>query len=250
LDDQRKDQITAGALLVNELFRRLDLQEIRVCKSALREGILVEYLARHLPDLSIRREVPDPRRRSVLDLARRCAWHQSHSEHVARLCVELFDQLHPLHKLGTEDRELIEYGALLHDIGWHISRESHHKHSMYLIRHGGLKNFTKEEIGIIANVARYHRKASPKPSHRQFAKLSTRARRVVRIGAALLRLADGLDRSHGSVVSAVTCEIGLKKVDLIVKARGDAELELWGARSKSDMFRDVFKRKLRVKPAT
>jgi exopolyphosphatase/guanosine-5'-triphosphate,3'-diphosphate pyrophosphatase len=121
---------------------------------------------------------------------------------------------------------------------------------MYLIRHGGLKNFTKEEIGIIANVARYHRKASPKPSHRQFAKLSTRARRVVRIGAALLRLADGLDRSHGSVVSAVTCEIGLKKVDLIVKARGDAELELWGARSKSDMFRDVFKRKLRVKPAT
>jgi exopolyphosphatase/guanosine-5'-triphosphate,3'-diphosphate pyrophosphatase len=162
----------------------------------------------------------------------------------------LFDQLQPLHKLGAEARELIEYGALLHDIGWHISREGHHKHSMYLIRHGGLKNFTNEEVATIANIARYHRKASPKTSHRQFAKLSARARRVVRIGAALLRLADGLDRSHGSVVSSVTSEIGGKKVDLTVKARGDAELEIWGARSKSDMFRDVFKRKLRVNLAT
>jgi exopolyphosphatase/guanosine-5'-triphosphate,3'-diphosphate pyrophosphatase len=247
LDDQRKDQIIAGALLVNELFHRLDLPEISVCKSALREGILVEYLGRHAPELSIRREVPDPRRRSVLDLARRCAWHQSHSEHVARLCVELFDQLHPLHKLGPQDRELIEYGTLLHDIGWHIARESHHKHSMYLILNGGLKNFTDEEISVIANIARYHRKSAPKASHRAFAKLPARARRAVRYGAALLRVADGLDRSHGSVVSAVKCAIGEKKVEITIKARGDAELEIWGARSKMDMFKDVFKRKLRVK---
>ena len=249
LDDQRKDQIIAGALLVHELFHRLDLPEIRVCKSALREGILVEYLGRHLPELSIRREVPDPRRRSVLDLARRCAWHQSHSEHVARLCVELFDQTRPLHNLGAAERELIDYGALLHDIGWHIARERHHKHSQYLILNGGLKNFTAEEVAIIANIARYHRKSPPKPSHRQFAKLSSRARRIVRIGAALLRVADGLDRSHGSVVSSVTVQITDKKVELSVKARGDAELEVWGARSKMDMFHDVFKRKLKVKLA-
>jgi exopolyphosphatase/guanosine-5'-triphosphate,3'-diphosphate pyrophosphatase len=250
LDDQRKDQITAGALLVHELFHRLDLPEIRVCKSALREGILLEYLGRHLPELSIRREVPDPRRRSVLDLARRCAWHQSHSEHVARLCVELFDQTQPLHKLGPEQRELIEYGALLHDIGWHIARDEHHKHGMYLILHGGLQNFTHEEIAIIANIARYHRKSEPKNSHRQFAKLTSQARRVVRVGAALLRVADGLDRSHGSVVASVTSEITDKKVELTVKARGDAELEIWGARSKMDMFHDVFNRKLKVKLAT
>lgn len=246
LDDQRKDQVTAGALLVHELFRRLDLSEIKVCKSALREGILVEYLQRHLPDLSIRREVPDPRRRSVLDLARRCAWHQSHSEHVARLCVDLFDQTRSLHRFGPAERELIEYGTLLHDIGWHIARQGHHKHSMYLVLHGGLQNFSTEEIAIIANIARYHRKAAPKASHRQFAKLNTRARKIVRVGAALLRVADGLDRSHGSVVSAVSSEVTDKKVELTVKARGDAELEIWGARSKMDMFRDVFKRKLKV----
>src|SRR5205085_1104360 len=129
LDDQRKDQVVAGALLANELFRRLDLKELRLCKSALREGIVLDYLARHAPEQLIRRQVPDPRRRSVVDLARRCNWHQAHHEQVARLCMELFDQTRALHQLGTEEREIIEYGALLHDIGLHIAREQHHKHS-------------------------------------------------------------------------------------------------------------------------
>jgi exopolyphosphatase/guanosine-5'-triphosphate,3'-diphosphate pyrophosphatase len=247
LDDQRKDQIVAGALLIHELFRRLDLDKIKVCRSALREGILVEYLSRHLPDIQIRREVPDPRRRSVLDLARRCDWHQSHSEQVARLTLDLFDQLQPLHKLGPDDRELVEFGALLHDIGWHIDRRAHHKHSMYLIDNGGLKNFSREEIAIIANIARYHRKSKPRMSHEPYAALSSRARNVVYVGAALLRIGDGLDRSHGSVVSSVATKVGKKRVDVTIKARGDIELELWGARRKLDMFTDVFGRKLRFK---
>ncbi|HEX4125540.1 MAG TPA: Ppx/GppA phosphatase family protein [Tepidisphaeraceae bacterium] len=247
LDDQRKDQIVAGALLVHELMRRLDVDRIKVCRSALREGILVDYISRHLPDIQVRREVPDTRRRSVLDLARRAAWHQSHSEQVARLALELFDQLQPLHKLGPDDRELIEFGALLHDIGWHIDRRGHHKHAMYLIDNGGLKNFTREEIAIIANIARYHRKSAPKMKHEPYAALSSRARNVVMVGAALLRIADGLDRSHGSMVSSVTTKIGKKRVDVTIKARGDIELELWGARRKLDLFTQVFGRKLRFK---
>jgi exopolyphosphatase/guanosine-5'-triphosphate,3'-diphosphate pyrophosphatase len=185
----------------------------------------------------------------VLDLARRCDWHQSHSEHVARLCLELFDALRPMHGLGTEQRELIEYGALLHDIGWHIARERHHKHSQYLILHGDLKNFTREEIRIIANIARYHRKANPKSSHKGFARLSAQGRRVVRIGAALLRIADGLDRSHSGAVSGLSCRITRKRVEITLKSRGDAELELWAARSKRDFFDEVFSRSLRFKVA-
>jgi exopolyphosphatase/guanosine-5'-triphosphate,3'-diphosphate pyrophosphatase len=247
LDDQRKDQIIAGAVLVNELFRRLNFNEIRLCKSALREGILMDYLSRHLPDLQIRRDVPDPRRRSALDLGRRCDWHQSHSEQVARLCMELFDGTQTLHQLGTEQRELIEYGALLHDIGWHIAREKHHRHSQYLIQHGALKNFTKEEISIIANIARYHRKSTPKRSHEHYTRLSPEGRRVVQVGAALLRIADGLDRSHSSVVTGLTCRVGKKRVEITLKARGDAELELWGARSKRAFFAKVFGRSLQFK---
>src|SRR4051812_16643077 len=146
LDEQRRDQIIAGALLANEVMRRLNVKKISMCRSALREGILVEYLARHQPDLAVRRQIPDPRRRSVLGLARRCNWEQGHAEHVTDLCMQLFDQLKSLHGLGERERELIEYGAMLHDIGWHITGKGHHKHSMYLIQHGDLKGFDEEEV--------------------------------------------------------------------------------------------------------
>jgi exopolyphosphatase/guanosine-5'-triphosphate,3'-diphosphate pyrophosphatase len=242
LDDQRKDQITAGALLVREMLRRLDVKKIELCPSALREGILLDYLARHIPDLEIRSEVPDPRRRSVIDLARRCDWNQTHSEHVAMLALKLFDELRPLHGLGTLERELIEYAALLHDIGWHIGRKGHHKHSAYLIRHGDLKDFSQEEVAAMANIARYHRKAIPTLDHAEYAALSKRARRIVDVGAALLRLADGLDRSHSSVVTNLRCRIEDSQVRCSVTARVDAELELWGARRKKDCFNAAFKR--------
>jgi exopolyphosphatase/guanosine-5'-triphosphate,3'-diphosphate pyrophosphatase len=246
LDDQRKDQIIAGAVLVLELLRRLKIDRITVIKSALREGIMVEYLSRHLPDLRIRRDVPDPRRRSVLDLARRCEWNPVHSEQVARLCIDLFDQLKPLHHLGSRARELIEYATLLHDIGWHIGKSEHHKHSRYLIRHGDLKGFTAEEIEIMGNIARYHRGSLPKEHKGAFGKLGRRAKSFVRAGTALLRLADGLDRSHCSVVSSLSCSIHKKKVVIQIKTRGDAELEIWGGMQKAVMFTDVFGHALEI----
>ena len=250
LDDGRKDQIVAGALLVDDVFKRLpDLQRITICGQALREGILLDYLSRHIPDLAIRRDVPDPRRRSVLDLARRSDWHQTHSEHVATLCLKLFDQLRALHGLGNSDRELIEFAAMLHDIGWHIGNKGHHKHSMYLIANGQLKGFTPEEIQIIANIARYHRKSTPKESHGRYGKLSRHGKRVVDVGCALLRIADGLDRSHASVIQSIHCRLGEKKVSCTLSARSDAELEVWGARRKMQWFNKVFDRRLTIELA-
>ena len=151
------------------------------------------------------------------------------------------DQLQSLHGLEHPQRELIEYAALLHDIGWHIGRTSHHKHSMYLIEHGDLKSFTPEEISIIANIARYHRKSPPKAKHAAFAKLSPRGKSIVRVGAALLRLADGLDRSHSSIVRDLKCRSG-KEVKCVLNAKWDAQLEVWAASRKSEMFEKLFKR--------
>ncbi len=242
LDEGRRDQIVAGAVLVEEIFRRLKPRRIEMCKSALREGILVDYLSRHLPDLAIRQQVPNPRLRSVIALARRCSWHRSHSEQVARICMRLFDETRAIHGLGTPERELIEYAALLHDIGWHIARTSHHKHSMYLIQNGDLKNFTDEEIEIIANIARYHRKSPPKAKHANYANLSPRGKEIVRVGAALLRLADGLDRSHSSIVRDLKCRNGGKELKCVLHAKWDAQLEVWAASRKSEMFEKVFKR--------
>jgi exopolyphosphatase/guanosine-5'-triphosphate,3'-diphosphate pyrophosphatase len=245
LDDQRKDQIVAGAALVSELFRRLHLKRIEICPSALREGILLDYLSRHLPDLAIRRELPDPRRRSVIDLARRCDWHKTHSEQVAGICLKLFDELRPFHGMSAAERELIEFGALLHDIGWHIGRTGHHKHSMYLILHGDLKSFSEDEVRVIANIARYHRKATPKTKHEEYSQLPARLRRMVDVGSALLRLSDGLDRSHCSVIQEIRCRVDDKKrIKCVLTARSDAELEIWGARRKMAWFKEVFGRRI------
>jgi exopolyphosphatase/guanosine-5'-triphosphate,3'-diphosphate pyrophosphatase len=243
LDEPRQGQVLAGALLVNELFDRLKFRKIRICKSALREGVLLDYVHRHMPEMAIRREVPDPRRRSVLGLARRCEWNRPHSEQVTRLTLEIFDDLKPVHGLGPAERELIEYGAMLHDIGWHIGGKGHHKHSMYLIEHGGLKGFTGEEVRTIANIARYHRKSIPKPKHAEYQSLGADARRVVDVGAGILRIADGMDRSHGSVIQDVRCTLGEGgDVTCALTARSDAALEVWAARRKEDLFKKAFGR--------
>jgi exopolyphosphatase/guanosine-5'-triphosphate,3'-diphosphate pyrophosphatase len=247
LDDKRRDQILASAILVLEVFRRLDIDRLEVCRSALREGILVDYLARHRPELEVRREVPNPRRREIVDLGRRCHWQREHGEQVARLCVRLFDQLRPLHGLGRTDRELIEYAAVLHDVGRLIGREKHHKHSAYLIRNGDLEHFRKSEIEVIALIARYHRKSAPSKRHRRFRKLSRQWRHVVEVGAALLRVADGLDRTNCSIVVDVTCRTRSDEVELLIDSRGDAELEVWSARSRAKLFEHVIGRDVLVR---
>ena len=240
LDEKRQDQILAGALLVQLVLKRLDIRKLVLCSSALREGILLEYVQRHLPDLAIRRKVPDPRRRSVLDLARRCEWNETHSLQVARIALRLFDELKSLHDESDQARELIEYAAILHDIGWHISSKGHHKHSMYLVNNGNLKGFGDEEVGIIASLARYHRKAGPSQKHSEYAELSRRGRCIVDVGAAILRIADGLDRSHCHMVSDLSCTLSNGRVKVELHGRGDMELELWAARRKTDVFSEVF----------
>jgi exopolyphosphatase/guanosine-5'-triphosphate,3'-diphosphate pyrophosphatase len=240
LDAQRRDQIVAGAVLANEIFRRVGLGRMTLCRAALREGILVEYISKHLPDLAVRRQIPDPRRRSVLQLARRCNWEQPHSEHVTALALQLYDQLASLHGLVQKERELIEYGCLLHDIGWHIAGKKHHRHSMYLILHGDLRGFSEEEVAVIANVARYHRKSPPSNEDPSYAALTPKARKIVRVGAAVLRVADGLDRSHNHVVSSLRCRVRDGRVNVRLETRGDPALEIWGANRKKDLFEEVF----------
>jgi exopolyphosphatase/guanosine-5'-triphosphate,3'-diphosphate pyrophosphatase len=244
LDEKRKEQIIAPALLVREVLRELDVKQLEVSSSALREGVLVDYLARHRPELEIRRESPNPRRREVLDLGRRCHWHRDHGEQVARLTLRLFDLLRPLHRLGPRERDLIGYAALLHDVGATIGRVKHHKHSMYLIMHGELRSFSPDEVRTIANIARYHRKAPPSREHREYAVLPKLLRKTVRVGAALLRVADGLDRTNCSVVTELSCRTRPEQIELLVSSRGDAQLELWSANERRGLFEKVFKRTL------
>lgn len=244
LDEKRQDQILAGALLASHILTQLDHKCLTLSSAALREGVVLEYVSRHLPELQIRKTIPDPRRRSVLDLARKCDWNQLHSLHVTKLALDVFDALRPVHKLASAERELLQFAGMLHDIGWHISDDSHHKHSMYLVLNGGLKGFAPREINIIANIARYHRRSLPKPTHEAYVSLSRADRRIVDTCASILRMVDAMDRSHARLVEALRCRVDKQRILIIPVAKGDIELELWAARRRTDFFEKAFHRKV------
>ena len=151
--------------------------EITLCDLSLREGLVLDYIARHRKEIAQADRYPDVRRRSVVELAERCNYWPEHAQQVARLALALFDQTRGIHGLTDREREWLEYAALLHDIGVHISYERHHKHSYYLIRNGDLRGFEPDEIEIIALVARYHRRATPKRRHDGFGDLRRKTRR-------------------------------------------------------------------------
>ena len=132
---------------------------------------------------------------------------------------------------------------MLHDVGYAINPRQHHKHSYYLITNSDLAGFTVEEIEMIANVARYHRRALPGPQHLPYKVLSPASQRVLETLSAMLRIADGLDRSHFSIIQGVHVTLG-KKVNIELKALADSELEIWTAQSRADLFEKVFGREV------
>lgn len=231
LDPRRADLAPVGAVLLETLLDRLGAESITLCDFALREGLVLDYIRKNSRHIRTAERYPDMRRRSVIELGERCSYLPEHAAQVAKLALALFDATEDEHDLGPREREWLEFGALLHDIGSHISYEAHHKHSYYLIRHGELRGFDPEEIEIIGLIARYHRQATPKKSHEGFDRLSGRLRRTVRILGALVRLAEGLDRSHKQVVRGLDVASTSKKGGLALRLKtvGDAELELWAA---------------------
>lgn len=246
LDPKRVDLIVPGLVLVNTILNVFRIRRIRTCTSAMREGIILRYIRREYKELKYLVEYPDPRRRSVYELLRKCNWHEQHSNHVTLLALRLFDSLKPWHSLTPADRELLEFASLAHDIGYHISHHKHHKHALYIILNADLKGFTQEEIEIIAHVARYHRRSAPKNSHTQFAALQPEQKRRVKALAGILRVADGLDRSHFQNVQDIKVQVTPTRVNLQIKTMIDPQLEIWGAMRKKDLFEKTFERELTI----
>ena len=229
LEPRRGDLAVAGAVLLDTIVRRLGTTALTLCDLSLREGLVLDYIARHRKQIAQADRYPDIRRRSVIELAERCSYWPEHAHHVSRLALTLFEHARSIHNLTDREREWLEYAALLHDIGVHISYESHHKHSHYLIKNGDLRGFEPDEIDIMALVARYHRRATPKRTHAEFAALSGERRQIVRSLSALLRLAENLDRSHSQIVTDVELRNRGANHHLLLHTAGDAELELWAA---------------------
>ena len=241
LDPKRVDTLLPTAMVVRTLMKQAGQDTLTISDKAIREGVIYDFMQRHQEGIRAEHEIPNVRRRNVLYLAQRCQYPQAHSHHVARLALQLFDQTVALHKLGEREREWLEYAALLHDIGYLISPQQHHKHTHYLITQSNLDGLASEEIDMIANIARYHRRALPKLKHAPYEALSLKNRRIVQKLGALLRIADGLDRSQFSVVQRVKVRLG-SPVRLTLETTSDPELEILAAKSRSDLFVQVFRR--------
>jgi len=242
LDHKRVDFIVVGACLAHYVLRQLRAKEMVACTWALREGLVLDFIARHLRGIEETELFADPRRRSVVRLARHIGENGTHGQQVARLALQLFDQLQGPLSLPAQTRDWLEFAALLHDIGHHIGHKDHQRHSYYLITNGELLGFRPEEVEIIGQIARYHRKAVPKASDPGYAALPRNARRSVRALSALLRVADGLDRSHYSVVREVRVSRRAKHIVLHLHTeRDDSELEIWEARRRAGLLEDVLR---------
>ncbi len=240
----RSDSILAGAVLLHELMLHAGVDRFQVSDRALREGVVLDALGAPEVDSAAPSDV---RRRQIRKLAERGESVLRHGEESARLAVRLFDLTQSLHGMGPREREWLEYGALLHDIGYLVDYEGHHKHGYYLVNNAALDAFDQREIEIVAHLVRYHRGSAPKRKHPEFAALKPWQQRVVVHLAALLRVADALDRSHARRVEEIYCAIRTRSVRLEVISRYDVALELSTARDRAGLFEDTFGLRLKVR---
>ncbi|MBA3241344.1 MAG: Ppx/GppA family phosphatase [Acidobacteria bacterium] len=238
---QRSEIIVAGGQILEGAMRALDINYLRTCDYALREGVVIDALreleAEALPPMP---GDSDPRLRGVHAVGRRFGYEEAHARQVARLAEQIFDALAEDFGLTRQHRMLLAAAALLHDAGYHIAHDRHHKHALYLIRNSELTGFSEAERDVIANVARYHRGAPPKERHTEFAALNEHDRLTVSRLGAILRVADAFDRSHDSRVQRLRLAREGEAVHIQLLAAHDCEREIFAAEQKRDLFEQVF----------
>lgn len=230
--EQRADSIHVGGVLLSELLDMAERDEITLCDASLREGVIWDYLDRHIVSLVHAPLPSDPRRRSVVELARKYERDDPREQHIAALALSVFDQTVHLHGYGAEQRELLEYAALLHGIGRQIGYRDREKHSRYLIRNSALRGFTEAEIELLSLIVLFHRGPRPRRSARALRALEKPARRALVTLSAFLRLAVALDRGHSQLVRSVTVTDEDSDLRLTIDGPGDLYLELFAARDK------------------
>ena len=241
INAQRADIIIAGAAIIETFMEELGLSEIKVSKLGLREGLLIDYISKS--EFSYMITQMSVRKRSIMQLGLTCNFDEEHAHTVTRLALELFDSLQALgiYEFMEGERELLEYGSTLHDIGMFLSYDTHQAHAYHLIRESNLPGFQPEEIEIIANLAYFHRKNIPKKKHPNLTELGKSAVKSIKVLSALLRIAEGLDRSHAGIISHVRFYIAsTDSLVLEMHAQRECQLEIWEVEKQKKYFKKIF----------
>jgi exopolyphosphatase/guanosine-5'-triphosphate,3'-diphosphate pyrophosphatase len=240
MNPRRADIIVAGNAVLIGALTQLGIDQIVVCERALRDGIIVDIIAR---DRALAQRLGDQHvaRLDVLEtLGHKFGHLGAHERHVARLALRLFERLADVHGLAPGDRDVLYAAALLHSIGRYIGESGRHKHTAYIIRSSVLAGWRDDERARIARVARYHRRAVPKLAHPEYAELAPAERERVAKLAALVRIADGLDFRHLGVVNDVTVRREAGRIVICAQADTDISDELATAMLKADLFEQTF----------
>jgi exopolyphosphatase/guanosine-5'-triphosphate,3'-diphosphate pyrophosphatase len=242
VEPKRAEVLLPGAMILQGMMNLYNVDQMSVSARGLRDGILEEMAA-----LEGRSALPPVYEFSLM-VGEKYNFDRRHAIHVASLATSLFDKLQDVHQLEARYRPLLEYAALLHDIGQFISCSKHHKHSYYLILNEDMPALTDFQRQFIASVARYHRKALPDVKHAELQAISPDQRQQMMKCAALLRVADAFDRQHCQLVDElVDVVVSVNEVQLLVLAHGAIDQELAAVIKKSSLFEQVFNRKLWVR---
>ena len=247
MSGRRAEIIIPGAMILLETMKMLQVDSITICERALREGVIVNWMLNHGLIEDRLRYQSSVRDRSVISIAQKYNVDLDYSQRVANFALSIFDQLQGvLHHWGSQERELLWVAAILHNCGFYISHAAHHKHSYYLIRHAELLGFTENELEIIANIARYHRKSKPKKKHENYQNLPDKtARKLVSEISAILRLAIALDRRQIGAITSVHCHYNEEGKELHLELfpqnkNDDCALELWNLEHKKEIFENEY----------
>ena len=242
LSPDRADIIIAGVTILYELMAHLRVNILRVSEHGIRHALLHRMIARRFPTAS---PPSRPRRLAAAEaFARSLHFEEAHGAQVQRIALSMFDQVAAPLGLDPDGRDLLGASALLHDVGYVVGFRGHHKHTYRLIAHAQLDGFTPREREIVALVARFHRRSGPKKRHRAWSALTRDDRRMVRQLAALLRIADALDRRHSQRLREIRCRVANRRARFTLIAGLDLDVERHAAEGKGNLFRKVFGREI------
>jgi len=246
ISSRRADAIHLGGVLLTQLLRLAEAEEITLCDASLREGLIIDYIEQYAKKGTTLPEHEDLRYRSAAQLALKFDVDLEQASHVAVLSTQLFRELSSLHTLQEYEQRILEYAALLHEVGQYISFKRYHKNSRYIIKHSRLRGFTNEEILLTGHVARYHRKAIPSKSQKKYRKLNKRQRNVVDVLAGILRIAVGLNTTKNQLVRDVHCQITKKEIRITPSGASTLDIELWAADRNNKVLEAALDRKIKI----
>lgn len=232
------DADTVGPALLTyvHLAHAFDLVNVLVTNTNLRDGLLKEMALNSAWSDELNNQII----RSALELGRRYHFDESHARHVAELSRKLFQSLREEHQLEQRQEIILYLAALLHEIGLYVSYQSHHKHSMYLIRNSELFGLGRKDVLLVALVARYYRRASPQPDHEGYSTLGRDDRVAVAKMAALLRVAVALDESRSQRLTEFRCKREEGRLVISIPDVDDLSLEQLALRQNGAIFEEVF----------